>query len=148
MRDIIFRGKAICGLNAGRWIYGYYVKDFWAPSSVGHGIIPADRDIGGYCEVYPDTVGQYTGLKDKNGKRIFEGDICTSKNGIYKIIWQDKLHGWYCEVAKSRCTLVPQRIRLPLWHWDECEQNDWDRLEIIGNIHDNPELLKGGDSDA
>ena len=50
MREILFRGKGSCGLNAGDWIYGYYVKDFWKPTRCGCGIIPIDKERGGYCE--------------------------------------------------------------------------------------------------
>lgn len=136
MRDILFRGKAIGGLNACRWIYGYYVKDFWTPSSVGHGIIPADRDIGGYCEVYPDTVGQYTGLKDKNGKMIFEGDIVAGA-----VHWLERMKNG---VVAFRCGSFGL-----IWHRGDVEQfNPFTSMcnveyEVIGNIHDNPETFEG-----
>jgi hypothetical protein len=131
MREVLFRGKGTHGLSAGDWIFGFYVKDFWKPTSVGHGIIPIDEDRGGYCEVDPETVGEWTGLTDKNGKRIFEGDIvrlylrdCTE---VCLIKWSD---------MSARFGVI---------------SNDGgfygiditDEFEVIGNIHDNPELLKG-----
>ena len=75
MREILFRGKGTSGLSANEWVYGYYCKDFWTPRK-RHGILPTDKERGGYVEVDPSTVGQFTGLTDKNGKRIFEGGYC------------------------------------------------------------------------
>ena len=139
MRDILFRGKAIGGLNAGRWIYGYYVKDFWAPSSVGHGIIPADRDIGGYCEVYPDTVGQYTGLTDKSGKKIFEGDIVICRQEINGNFIDEHIVKGYVEMKHGAFGLHrEQGYYRPFKDWLE----DYE-YEVTGNIHDNPGLIRG-----
>lgn len=57
----LFRGRGTCGLHSGEWLYGCYVKDFWKPTYQGIGILPYD---GGYCEVDPKTVGQFTGICD------------------------------------------------------------------------------------
>ena len=132
MREILFRGKATHGLNAGDWIIGYYVKDFWKPSRCGHGIIPICEERGGYCEVAPETVGQYTGLTDKNGKKIFEGDIV-------KMYLMDCTDVGYIRYNNGWC-----RFQFV----DSCSVgygfDDTDVMEVIGNIHDNPEFLKGG----
>ena len=91
-------------------------------------------------KVHPDTVGQFTGLTDKNGKKIFEGDIlhyysgyhekymgeCVVKYGEFNCSCCDGVYGWYLEGGDIRY-LYP----------GEC------MYEICGNIHDNPELLKG-----
>ena len=139
MREILFRGKGTCGLNAGDWIYGYYVKDFWKPTRCGCGIIPIDKERGGYCEVKPSTIGQYTGLTDKNGKKIFKGDIvhCVSKFdsadmvvifecGQFRMILAEKYHEYQTNIGYYDINCFAK--------------------EVIGNIYDNPELLKEANS--
>lgn len=139
MREIKFRGKR---LDNGEWVYGDYHK------RVGgvHCIIDIQPDFQGKVEyviiqVDAETVGQFTGLHDKNGKEIYEGDIVKwiltmpefGVNGGYeeyhteeigKIQWDaGALHlGEYCAAGFAY------------------ESEDY--AEIIGNIHDNPELLK------
>lgn len=138
MREILFRGKGTCGLNAGDWIYGYYVKDFWKPTRCGCGIIPIDKERGGYCEVNPSTVGQYTGLTDKNGTKIFEGDILKRKHKEL-VNHSQKMTVNYIpykacfsavDIGGGNVTFISDYI------------NNKYELEVIGNIHDNPKLLK------
>ena len=143
-REILFRGKAKTGLHAGKFIYGFYVKDFWRPRK-GYGILPIDEEQGGYIEVDPETVGQYIGLRDckrrkeyPEGQMIFEGDICRFRewnNG--DMCWVGKVHyehqqfvisGGKNKECDSPFTLVMSRF---------ISEN----IEVIGNIHDNPELL-------
>lgn len=132
MRTIKFRGKRI---DNGEWVYGYYV---------GKGvIIPFDKvnyDLGyindsecHYCE--PNTIGQLTGVLDKNGKDIYEGDIVQSKlkrarkyDEILQICFGDSEY-----YGKNKYGI---RISLSILE-------DYHTLEIIGNIHDNPELING-----
>ena len=131
MREILFRGKAITG----KWIYGYYEK-YNGGSYIN---LQTDRlNSGGYpirefIEVIPETVGQYTGLTDKNGTKIFEGDIVDydyfGERKIGKIFFNDCGY----EIENQGCFLCVQSADKQL----DCE--------VIGNIHDNPELLKGGD---
>ena len=84
-------------------------------------------------EVIPETVGQYTGLKDKNGKRIFEGDIVTTKfnerNKPYATIYDEELAAF---IGRDKNNFNFTTLG--------CIDNSL--IEIIGNIHDNPELLK------
>jgi len=123
MREILFRGKR---LDNGQWVYGYYRCD----SGKYHFIMSIDDYLD--YRVDPDTVGEYTGAIDKNGKKIFEGDI------LYPISKRPYLVFWHEEDVKF--TLKNSR--------DFClnfYQNIADEYIVIGNIHDNPELLKGGE---
>ena len=121
MREILFRGKT----DKGEWVYGDLFKVFDDGSFIHDGKCHS-------VKVIPETIGQYTGLTDKNGTKIFEGDIVhisergKSVNG--KIIFENAYcGGWLVadETEKSKCSLAMR--------------ND---VEVIGNIHDNPELLK------
>ena len=125
MREILFRGKTFCD---GDWVYGGITWN----SSRKKFFIHTDWEE---AKVIPETVGQYTGLTDKNGKKIFEGDILEGDledsldpgaKWRSEIIWGK--FGWNCKGNK---------ISLPM---DECDIREG---EVIGNIHDNPELLKG-----
>ena len=131
MREILFRGKRV---DNGEWVEGelrhggYYVAD-----ETVYIVQPFAGTIINY-PVYPATVGQYTGLKDKNGKRIFEVDILESadftvEDGYGVVEWYD---GAYEVGNKSWCGT---------FH----ENYNGREFEVIGNIHDNPELLEGGE---
>jgi uncharacterized phage protein (TIGR01671 family) len=134
MREILFRGKRV---DNGEWVYGYPYENY--RNSYLRKLIalpPNEFGRGEYIEVIPETVGQYTGLT-ANGKKIFEGDVVNvntnkdslhhSYRGRHLIIKFDEYHRF---VASGR-------LEYPL-----CNHYEW---EIIGNIHDNPELLKGGE---
>ena len=108
MREILFRGKDII---SGEWITGFLVDA---------------QHIGCWVEanpVRPETVGQFTGLTDKNGTKIFEGDIIKLEQSgkCYEVKY------------KSVCFCIG--INWAISHEPDCE--------VIGNIHDNPELLEG-----
>ena len=138
MREILFRGKRI---DNGDWIEGYYVKtvDYRTDSAV-HSIIELPSafyprgEIAREYEISSSTIGQYTGLTDKHGKKIFEGDCfktyCTGLP-VYKHIV-----GYYPEhfAFMARC------IEMNTVHY----LSDYrpSAIEVIGNIHDNPELLE------
>ena len=130
MREILFRGKR---MDNGDWVYGYYVH-IGPVSCQRTYIIPEYASALYVNEVDPSTVGQYTGLKDKNGKRIFEGDIAKVLQGKDKDIA-------YVGFENGAFMLYPKTGNIyerTLWeYW----YNDWD-VEVIGNITDNPELLE------
>ena len=114
-REIIFRGKS---KDSGRWFYGGYVA-FNCISTIDGEVI-----------VFPETVGQFTGLTDKNGKRIFEGDIIYM--GLYPyVIKYDR--------ENARYMLYTPRGNNKR---DGFNAFTMETHEVIGNIHDNPELLK------
>ena len=138
MREIKFRGKRI---DNGEWVYGHY---FIEERDIEDGIIWRDipqiqqryGDHFQYFDVDPDTVGQYTGLKNKHGKEIYEGDIIV---GTYK---EDI--GTDTGLVVFKC--YGFKVEIPNVGDDELV--DWERysdsIEVIGNIYENPELF--GDS--
>ena len=141
-REILFRGKRT---DNGEWIEGYYAKQsnhacFEYELKYTHFIykdVFMDFGLGGLCEaeVIPETVGQYTGRTDKNGKKIFEGDIATCmtkyggdigivtfKDGKFAIYWQSEYR--YPKCGKTT----------DYYHMNA-------RTKVVGNIYDNPELI-------
>ena len=127
MREILFRGKRI---DNGEWIYGDICNHDGVISYIGQH--PADGSMLCY-DLDPSTIGQYTGLTDKNGSRIFEGDIVRCSTGrICKVIF-------FISPGVSGFDLVP------IGGFDAPPPYKWSLFtdtEVIGNIHDNPELLK------
>jgi uncharacterized phage protein (TIGR01671 family) len=129
MREYLFRGK---DKKTGEWRYGYYVEH---PVSHLGPRVPFITNISDLMmhQVGPDTVGQYTGLKDKAGVRIFEGDIV-----LYERIEREIRYHLIEACFKGHC--FGRNIML-------CPLNfaGWvNHSKIIGNIHDTPELLTGG----
>jgi uncharacterized phage protein (TIGR01671 family) len=151
MREILFRGKT----TEGKWVQGSL--------QIGYGwrIIEGKRQIdhricrlNNKCDnVIPETVGQYTGLTDKNGKRIFEGDILSvtvreivKECGIRKFTGNTIKTVWSVEYAERRSQgngfyVFGKDRRFSLGLTKSVIYNV--NPEVIGNIHDNPELLKG-----
>ena len=131
MREIMFRGKRTDGKG---WMYGYYSFN---PTTNIHWIRTPRTTYWDEDMIAPSTVGQYTGLKDKNGKRIFEGDICrnTRTGEIVSVKWHGTMAGY-----------VWNKRRADGFLFDFGELfRACDKYEVIGNIHDNPEMLKGGE---
>lgn len=128
MREILFRGKPLGNLH-GKFIYGSL------------GVIDTDLCAIYHCFEFeddkmqlvdPKTVGQYTGLTDKNGKKIFEGDIVErfwfGKECTYRIDYENDTASF---IGNCVCGL-----KFTTFDYDACE------FEVIGNIYDNPELLE------
>ncbi len=125
MREILFRGKLKQNNRSNRkgdWVYGCFVAMHDGGKKIPH--------IYGYGEVVPETVGQYTGLTDKNGTKIFEGDILEVQLGCAGTLTEviEYEGGGFVRNYGERRKPYLQGGRLS---------------EVIGNIHDNPELLKG-----
>ena len=119
MREILFRGKN----NENKWVYGSYIHKtlHYGDPCDKHIILYSgefDCDYYDMAEVHPDTLGQYTGLTDKNGQKIFEGDILARYNAF------EYCNGSFC---------INGDAPLALWA-SSCA--------VLGNIHDNPELME------
>lgn len=141
MREILFRGKTT---RTKLWVYGYYTTNY----GTGRDQI---REKGDCCfkEVLPETVGQYTGLTDKNGKKIFEGDIVSTKYKlgrggyyVFEVYWNENLCQFALTINSGSYTKNKQ------YDWLQLTSLKANKVEVIGNIHDNKELLKGGEGDG
>ena len=129
MREILFRGKR---LDNGAWETGSLVIVRMDCHDAQYYI--ADKMTGYHTPVDPSTVGQYTGLTDKNGKRIFDGDVAKVLQGKDKdIAYVGFENGAFMLYPKTGN--VYERTLWEYWY------NDWD-VEVVGNITDNPELLE------
>lgn len=133
-REILCRGKRV---DNGEWVEGYYVKitsttEVFHQSykAIVHSIFPSEENSV-KVEVIPETVGEFTGLTDKNGRKIFEGDIVrlTFSGAVGKII---------CDINYSIHLNLFCRVVDKLLTDYHCED-----IEVIGNVFDNSELLKG-----
>lgn len=148
MREILFRGKSVNGIG---WIEGSLRVTTIQPADGASfkkyeiedttcGVYPNDF-MSGICEIVdPETVGQFTGLTDKNGKKIFEGDI-VAQNWYDHDEPSDDSFGEvvFCEYDCSFSVMdVGKDGIVPL---GRCHAYHWE-AEVIGNIHDNPELLE------
>lgn len=145
MKEILFRGKRI---DNGEWVYGLLLeapireyREYGSNFYIVRGYAEHNDDGWHFLSYLVDeeTISQYTGLTDKNGKKIFEGDIHERENHFFVVKYgkyrdcetHEDGYGWHFEYT----------------HRKGCEGFDGTENEyvnIIGNIYDNPELLKGG----
>lgn len=128
MREIKFRGFS---KTLNKWIIGvpYFSEGNWW-ILVDENTKSDDIGTGSYF-VDKNSIGQYTGLKDKNGIEIYEGDIVKTKNSLYKVIY-DKCCFWG----------IDEMGKYPIYQIKHYIMED-EIFEVIGNIYENPELLKG-----
>lgn len=138
MREILFRGKT---KESGEWVQGYFVyakSDFDSEECREADIIPHNTDRvykGEYNVVFPcipETISEFTGICDKNGTKIFEGDIVKYRDTFHKVVFEQRNGTAYFGLVYNSLET------LPFGHYQDLKQ-----IEVIGNIHDNPELLEG-----
>ena len=128
MREILFRGKSY---TDSKWHYGYFFRRFSTPFSPERYEITDGAGLGWNCPA--ETIGQFTGLTDKNGKKIFDGDIIKitfplSGDSVYLIYWDGENYRWgYDDLSGD-----------PPYQWEPDIS-----IEYIGNRWDNPELMEG-----
>lgn len=142
----LFKAKR---LDNGEWVQGYLFDDGFENGKIFIGGLVIEEYNGTACddwnitgidfsEVNPSTICQCTGMKDKNGKLIWENDIVRDEHGIfYKAFWQNNYYqfSWICVKAG----VFSVGTKWDLWSFKSFE------IEVIGNVFDNPELLEGGE---
>ncbi len=136
-RQIKFRGK---DLNTGKWVYGSLLQDDYGTFQLVDFIDHHET----WHDIDPNTIGQFTGLHDRTGKEVYEGDVVfwiaidmrgRGKGEQGAIIWDNPTMSWAILRDNPTSDGRPCIISRPF---------DKKHLEVVGNIHDNPELMKGG----
>lgn len=129
MREILFRGKRV---DNNEWVYGFLSKSRGNNHFLSLCIDHEENGVMLSSIVEPETIGQYTGLSDKNGTRIFEGDIVRYRGEEHVVVFETRGETGYFGIKIDHietwgfCLSVPAKL-----------------MEVIGNIHDNPELAEG-----
>lgn len=137
MRQILFKAKRT---DNGEWVEGYYVycrkRHYILP--VLNKAIGFDEREDEWVEVDPNTICQFTGLTDKNGKKIWENDIVRDKTGdIFRIYWSEQLLNYSAKCVKSTFSVFINQK----WDLGTLLKSQID-VEVCGNIFDNPDLLE------
>lgn len=144
MREIKFRGKTV---NGNEWIYGMTISKGTIKRKANKFFMEVEENR--WKGLQDGSLGQYTGLKDKNGKEIYEGDIlrgneypfnCDGVDNYYaEIVWADNVGGFYRVTHKKPNSTVRG---ISCGNWYMMIEEDVINFEVIGNIYDNPELIK------
>jgi uncharacterized phage protein (TIGR01671 family) len=123
MREILFRAKRI---DCNEWVYGFLVANQYiaAKQTAAHNM--TDEIFGCFYEVNPETIGQYIGLNDCNGDRIFENDIVEINSQVGMVVYDPAIY----RLANKDGDFITD------------DYPNWDNYIVIGNIHDNPKLLE------
>lgn len=125
MRELKFRAW---NKDSNDWLHDCMLKETVFGCTSGY----KWNSVGGFAELHPNRdhpeyiIEQYTGLKDKNGQEIYDGDIVKADGRIYEVAWFEKDGGWFCFRENDS-------VYTPLYHL---------KGEVVGNIHENPELLE------
>ena len=136
-REIIFRGKT----KQGEWLYGYYMYNG------NHLIVDTTKGALGFGkEVIPETIGQFTGLTDKNGNKIFEGDIVRVKGKETEENWKDYDEFGKVVFENGAFLIKVANIFNGKKYFSEVHSRymttaDWVEREVVGNVFENKELL-------
>lgn len=130
-REILFRAKHIHAMDSNEHLNGTWVHGYLSDKNYIN-----DKSLEGEFLVDENTICQYTGLTDKNGKKIFEGDILRhADETILKTVWNNRKYGFAAQCVKGSVLL--KDCKWGLWEFES------DEVEVIGNVFDNPELLGG-----
>ena len=133
MREILFRAKRV---GKGTWLYGHYVEQYGSKMIYLPEGVDSEHGFDNY-HIDPETLGQYAELTDKNTKKVFDGDILKNeyeknKYQYFKVYYCNITHSWLVENKYGMLGKLYNVIG---------------DIEIIGNIHDNPELLRTPQND-
>lgn len=133
-----FRGKNV---ETGEWVYGHLIQGFRTyivtAENMFYAVVSIDYMASlRFVEVDPKTAGMATGLKDKAGREIFEGDVVCDSVGSGVVVWNDSTAGFSIEVKNCE-------YRFYAFNKGETNRGiHLEETEVIGNIHENPELTE------
>lgn len=138
MKRIKFRGKNV---RDGEWVYGDFLRicggciiyfgdetETLTPDIPNSSLIAVELFIDEVAVVIPDTIGQFTGIADRTGKEIYEGDIIEEHDLLYEVCWYDDIAAFMAEDIESEKPFLMSDM-------------DLTKTRVIGNVHDNPDLL-------
>ena len=143
MKKLTVRGISTHEESKGEWKRGYLIEDE-GMSYIINGVVEANDEyitIGEWCSVNPETLGISTGLFDKDGTEIFEGDIISTYTDNL-VIKRDNLLGFYVEVVEVEKKRNYFDETVDIEYLDLFAKDFGVAVEVIGNVYENPELLK------